>query len=365
MVSRGLLNVVHLLSVLVDVTPSSPALPPPAGTPNGSPTGEAARASKILALPLAFGGRMALGWGRRLTGTDREVVSAAVHARNAEQLFAVLGQLKGGAMKVGQALSVFEAMVPAEIAEPYHQALGRLQAEGPAMPVREVHRMLAEQLGGRWRRRFRDFDDVPAAAASLGQVHRAVWADGRAVAVKVQYPGAGPALDADLRTLQRFSRLFGLVLPGLDARAVIGELRERMLDELDYRAEADRQRAFAAAFAGSDRLVVPAVVASAPKVLVSEWADGVTLGVLIRRGAADPAGRTRRDRHAHTVVETLLSSPARVGLLHADPHRATSWPSPTGASPSSTTVRWRRYPAGSRRCSPGSCGTSRTASRRR
>jgi predicted unusual protein kinase regulating ubiquinone biosynthesis (AarF/ABC1/UbiB family) len=211
-------------------------------------------------------------------------------------------------------------MVPAEIAEPYHRALSRLQAEGPAMPVREVHRMLAEQLGGRWRRRFRDFDDVPAAAASLGQVHRAVWADGRAVAVKVQYPGAGPALDADLRTLQRFSRLFGLVLPGLDARAVIGELRERMLDELDYRAEADRQRAFAAAFAGSDRLVVPAVVASAPKVLVSEWADGVTLGVLIRRGAADPADRARRDRHAHTVVETLLSSPARVGLLHADPH---------------------------------------------
>jgi predicted unusual protein kinase regulating ubiquinone biosynthesis (AarF/ABC1/UbiB family) len=101
---------------------------------------------------------------------------------------------------------------------------------------------------------------------------------------------------------------------------VIAELRSRMLDELDYRAEADRQRAFAAAFAGSDRLVVPAVVAAAPKVLVTEWADGVTLGALTDRRAVDPADQARRDRHAHTVIETLLSSPARVRLLHADPH---------------------------------------------
>jgi predicted unusual protein kinase regulating ubiquinone biosynthesis (AarF/ABC1/UbiB family) len=247
-------------------------------------------------------------------------VSAAVRARNAEHLVAVLGQLKGGAMKVGQALSVFDAMVPADIAEPYHQALSRLQSAAPAMQAREVHRMLAEQLGSRWPRRFRDFDDLPAAAASLGQVHRAVWADGQAVAVKVQYPGADLALDADLRTLQRFARLFGLVLPGLDAPAVIRELRERMLDELDYRAEADRQRAFAAAYARSDRLVVPAVVAAAPKVLITQWADGITLGALAQHSAADPADQARRDRHAHTVIETMLASPARVGRLHADPH---------------------------------------------
>jgi predicted unusual protein kinase regulating ubiquinone biosynthesis (AarF/ABC1/UbiB family) len=136
----------------------------------------------------------------------------------------------------------------------------------------------------------------------------------------VQYPGADLALDADLRTLQRFSRMFVLVVPGLDAPAVIRELRNRMLEELDYRAEADRQRAFAAVFAGSDRLVVPAVVAAAPKVLVSEWVDGVTLGALIQDRTVDRAGQDRRDRHAHTVIETLLSSPARVGLLHADPH---------------------------------------------
>src|SRR6185295_12964594 len=214
---------------------------------------------------------------------------------NAEQLFAVLGQLKGGAMKIGQALSVFDTLVPQEIAEPYHEALSKLQSSGPPMPKRDVRWMLAQQLGRRWPSRFRDFDDVATAAASLGQVHRAVWADGRPVAVKIQYPGADLALDADLRTLARFAPLFTLVVPGLDARAVVAEPRARMLDELDYRAEADRQRAFAAAFAGTDRLVVPRVVASAPKVLVSEWVDGMTLGALTRGPAADAEEQTRRD----------------------------------------------------------------------
>ncbi len=111
-----------------------------------------------------------------------------------------------------------------------------------------------------------------------------------------------------------------MVYPGLDARAIVAELRDRMLDELDYRTEADRQRKFASAFAGSDRIVVPKVVASAPKVLVAEWVEGVMLGALILRPATDATEQARRDRHAHTVIETLLSSPARIGLLHADPH---------------------------------------------
>jgi predicted unusual protein kinase regulating ubiquinone biosynthesis (AarF/ABC1/UbiB family) len=296
-----------------------PNPPPDDAAPGlGLPAG-AARAATLLRLPLTLGGRVAAGWGRRLLAADPDAVPAQVRARNAEHLFAVLGQLRGGAMKVGQALSVFETLVPEEIAEPYRETLGRLQSSGTPVPARDVHRVLAEQLGARWPQRFRDFDDVPAAAASLGQVHRAVWANGRAVAVKVQYPGADLALDADLRTLKRFSRLFALVVPGLDAR-VVGELRDQMLEELDYRAEADRQRAFAAAFAGGDRIVVPAVVAAAPKVLVSEWVDGPTLGALTHHPAVDATDQAVRDRHAHTVVETLLSSPARVGLLHADPH---------------------------------------------
>jgi predicted unusual protein kinase regulating ubiquinone biosynthesis (AarF/ABC1/UbiB family) len=283
---------------------------------DGLPRGTTARTARIAALPLAFTGRAVAGWGRRLAGADPQAVSAAAMERNAEQLFAVLGQLRGGAMKVGQALAVYESMMPAELAEPYRRALVRLQAQGPAMPARDVHRVLDEQLGRQWRTRLPDLDDVPTAAASIGQVHRARTAQGRAVAVKIQYPGADQALETDLRVLERFARLFTLIVPGLDARAVMRELRARTLEELDYRVEADRQRAFAAVYGGGEHLHVPAVVAAAPKVLVSEWLDGTPLATLIGR---DPEGADR-DRYAHTIVETMFSSPVRVGLLHADPH---------------------------------------------
>ena len=284
------------------------------------PRGTTARTARMAALPLAFTGRAVAGWGRRLAGADAEAVSAAAMERNAEQLFAVLGQLRGGAQKVGQALGVYESMMPAELAEPYRRALVRLQAQGPALPPRDVHRVLDEQLGRQWRTRLPEFDDTPAAAASIGQVHRARTADGRPGAVKVQYPGADQALDADLRVLERFARVFTLIMPGLDARAVMRELRARTLEELDYRAEADHQRAFAAEFADGEHLHVPAVVASSPKVLVSEWLDGTSMAAVVGLPVADAADQESRDRHAHTIVETMFSSPARLGLLHADPH---------------------------------------------
>jgi predicted unusual protein kinase regulating ubiquinone biosynthesis (AarF/ABC1/UbiB family) len=290
-------------------------------TPRGEiPRGTTARTARIAALPLAFTGRAVAGWGRRLAGADADAVAAAAMERNAEQLFAVLGQLRGGAQKVGQALAVYESMMPAELAEPYRRALTRLQTEGPALPAREVHRVLDQQLGRQWRTRLPDLDDVPVAAASIGQVHRARTADGRAVAVKIQYPGADQALDADLRVLERFARLFTLIVPGLDARAVMRELRARTLEELDYRDEAARQRAFAAVFANGTHLHVPAVVAAAPKVLVSEWLDGRSLAELVGRPVESADDGKARDRYAHTIVETMFSSPYRLGLLHSDPH---------------------------------------------
>jgi predicted unusual protein kinase regulating ubiquinone biosynthesis (AarF/ABC1/UbiB family) len=289
-------------------------------TDRGVPQGGIGRSARLASLPLAFTGRAVAGWGRTLVGADSDEVAAATVARNAEQLFAVLGTLKGGAMKLGQALSVYDAMIPSEFAAPYHDALAKLQTSSPPMPPRDVHRMLAEQLGRGWRERFTDFDDEPRAAASLGQVHRATWrgADGggRDVAVKIQYPGADVALDSDLRTLQRFSRLFAAVFPALDVRALIRELRERTLEEVDYRIEADRQRRFAAEFTGDRDLLVPRVVASAPKVLVTDWLDGVPLRDLLG-GVGDEADR---DRYGHTIVESMFASPARIGLLHADPH---------------------------------------------
>jgi predicted unusual protein kinase regulating ubiquinone biosynthesis (AarF/ABC1/UbiB family) len=215
---------------------------------------------------------------------------------------------------------VYEAMIPAEFAEPYQRALTKLQAQGPPLPAAKVHAVLDEQLGRRWRGHFREFDDVPAAAASIGQVHRGVWHDGREVAVKVQYPGADVALDADLKSLQRISKLFVLVVPGLDAGDLVREIRDRMLEELDYRIEAAHQRRFADVLADDPDVSVPAVLACAPKVLITEWFTGRPLACQLNTPPVDTAEQGDRDRIGTVLARLLFSSPARVGLLHADPH---------------------------------------------
>jgi predicted unusual protein kinase regulating ubiquinone biosynthesis (AarF/ABC1/UbiB family) len=279
------------------------------------PRRTAARTAKLASLPLGMAGRAAAGWGRRLAGGDGEQISAQLMARSAEQLFAVLGELKGGAMKFGQALSVFEAAIPDEYAAPFRESLVKLQTAAPPMPIADVRRMLAEQFGRGWRDRFAEFDEIPAAAASIGQVHKGVWHDGRVVAVKVQYPGAEEALRSDLRQLSRMTRLMQPLAPGLELKPLVAELRERMEEELDYRDEAASQRVFADAFDGDDRVRVPRVVASAPKAMISEWVDGRKLSDVIRSGTQD-----ERDAAAALLAEFLYSSPGKVGLLHADPH---------------------------------------------
>jgi predicted unusual protein kinase regulating ubiquinone biosynthesis (AarF/ABC1/UbiB family) len=279
------------------------------------PQRRGARTARLASLPLGVAGRATVGLGKRMTGKSADEVTADLQARTAEQLFTVLGELKGGAMKLGQALSVFEAALPEESAAPYREALTKLQEAAPPMPAATVHKVLDDQFGRRWPERFRDFDDVPAAAASIGQVHRAVWGDGREVAVKLQYPGAGPALMADLTQLRRLAWLFARMQPGLDVKPLLAELRERVLEELDYTLEADAQRSFAAAYADDPDIAVPRVVASAPKAVVSEWMDGRPLSSVIATGTQD-----ERD-HAGSLLALLhYSAPARARLLHADPH---------------------------------------------
>ena len=146
-------------------------------------------------------------------------------------------------------------------------------------------------------------------------MHRATWRDGRDVAVKIQYPGAGTALMADLNQLARFARLFAALFPGMDVKPLIAELKARVVEELDYGLEADAQRQFAAAYSGDPDIAVPRVVASAPKVIVSEWLDGTPLSRIIAEGT-----REQRDRAGRLLTVLHFSGPQRAGLLHADPH---------------------------------------------
>ncbi|MEV5881650.1 AarF/ABC1/UbiB kinase family protein [Streptomyces sp. NPDC052020] len=273
------------------------------------------RTAKLAALPLGFAGRATWGLGKRIVGESAELVGQQLQQRTAEQLFKVLGELKGGAMKFGQALSVFESALPEEVAGPYRAALTRLQEAAPPMPTRTVHGVLAERLGEDWHDLFLEFEDKPAAAASIGQVHRGVWHDGREVAVKVQYPGAGEALVSDLNQLSRFARLLGPLVPGLDVKPLIAELKDRVSEELDYGLEAQAQRAHAEEFADDPDVVVPDVVHQCEQVLITEWIDGVPLSEVIADGT-----REQRDRAGQLLARFLFSGPARTGLLHADPH---------------------------------------------
>ncbi|CAM5564968.1 MULTISPECIES: ABC1 kinase family protein [Streptomyces] len=293
------------------------------------------RTAKLAALPLGFAGRATWGLGKRIGGRSADLVGRELQQRTAEQLFRVLGELKGGAMKFGQALSVFESALPEEIAGPYRAALTKLQEAAPPMPTDTVHKVLAERLGEDWRELFTEFDDKPSAAASIGQVHRAVWHDGREVAVKVQYPGAGAALLSDLSQLGRFARLLGPLIPGMDIKPLISELRDRVSEELDYALEAEAQQAHAEEFADDPDVLVPAVIHQGDQVLVTEWMDGIPLSEVIADGTEE-----ERDRAGQLLARFLFSGTARTGLLHADPHPG-NFRLLTGDAPEGPAEKWR------------------------
>ncbi len=272
------------------------------------------RSARLIGLPLGVAARAGVGAGRRLFGADAHQVDAQLKDAAAEQLFAVLGELKGGAMKFGQMMSMFEAFMPEDLAAPFRDRLRQLQDAAPPMPSSKAEAVLRAELGSDWRKNFSEIDLRPAAAASLGQVHRGRLTDGTEVAIKVQYPGAAAAVASDLRQVRRLTTAISPLTGGLDIVGIAREMAIRITEEVDYTLEAAAQSQVAEALAGHPRFVVPKVRMFTERVLVSDWVEGRKLISVTDRPAAE------RNRAALDYVTFLFAGPRLAGILHGDPH---------------------------------------------
>lgn len=273
------------------------------------------RTAAVTALPIRALGRSARARIGPRAPADRAARQLAARRATAEDLQRVLGTLKGGALKAGQLLSTIEAVFPQDPEGTWQQALATLQQQNPALPIEQVEPVLIDGLGAQWRQCFREFDDQAIAAASIGQVHRATWSDGRPVAVKVQYPGVAADLMADVRAMSLALRASSLLAPRVAMPPLVRELRARLAEELDYQREASNQRAFADAYRGDAEVQVPGVVAVGGNVLVTDWIEGRSLAEVARSGS-----QSERDLAGARYQRFFLQSPKRVGLLHTDPH---------------------------------------------
>jgi predicted unusual protein kinase regulating ubiquinone biosynthesis (AarF/ABC1/UbiB family) len=235
--------------------------------------------------------------------------------RNAHRLVATLGELKGAAMKVGQMLSLQDAFLPPEVAA----VLRTLQAETPSLPLEMVEEQLAEELGDPLQL-FASFEPEAFAAASIGQVHRAVFRDGRRVAVKIQYPGIDRIVEADLGNLRRVLKSVVALVSKVDFEPIWGELRTRLREELDYLHEAERMRRMAELHARVPDVVIPRVVeeATTARVLTMEYEEGLSPDEAC--SAATP--QELKDRWGVVLFDFLLRGLLEHRLLHADPNLA-------------------------------------------
>ena len=283
------------------------------------PTGRWRRAAKVGRLA---GGQTARGYATKaanLTRSEQGRADAAVRRQMeaAEQIFDVLGQMKGAAMKVGQVASFMDTgAFPPEFQERIQAKLAELRDAAPRVPFKRMRKLIEDGVGERLADVFDEFDDQAVAAASIGQVYRGRLHDGREVAVKVQYPGVAQAVRADLQNLGLIMRVAKRMAPGMDAKAMTREIRERLTDELDYEHEAQQHRAFARSWRGHPFIYVPPVVTElcSEHVLVSEWVEGTGFEEVKRMDQA------ARDRFGEIVFRFFFGSLYRNGHFSGDPH---------------------------------------------
>lgn len=247
----------------------------------------------------------------RSAASERRRLEAAEHVAD------VLGQMKGPAMKVGQMASLMDFnRLPSGEMERFQSRFEDLQDSAPQVPFKDMQKVIERELDERISDVFCEFDRDAAAAASIGQVYRARLHDGRRVAVKVQYPGVGAAVRADLQNLGLLMRAARRFAPGLDAATMASEIRERISEELDYEHEAQAQRTFARRWRGHPFIVVPDVVTALcrERVLVTEWVEGMSFEGL------KSAPRATRDRVGEIVFRFFFGSLYRFGQFSGDPH---------------------------------------------
>jgi predicted unusual protein kinase regulating ubiquinone biosynthesis (AarF/ABC1/UbiB family) len=284
------------------------------------PKGRMRRSAKLGSIVGVQGARYA---GTKATNVGRSEEESKErleqrHLETAMKMVGALGQMKGAAMKLGQFASFIDTeFIPDEYREIYQEQLAKLRTDAPAMPWEKVETILEEEYDGEpLSELFAEFETEAFAAASIGQVHRAELLDGREVAVKIQYPGIAEALDADLRNAGTLVRLARALAPGLDAKAIAAELRERVMEELDYEYEAQNQRSFSRAYRDHPFIYVPDVITrlSRRRVLVTELVEGLGFEQVKQ------LPHEERSRFGEIVFRGSFGSIYHLRHFNADPH---------------------------------------------
>src|SRR3954451_2331543 len=283
------------------------------------PTGRVRRTAKVGRLAGGQIGRNAATKAANVTRTEegRRMAVERRQIQAAEQIVNVLGTMKGAAMKVGQVASFIDVGgLPPEARDLFQEKLAELRDAAPQVSFKDMRKVIESDLEEPLGEAFAEFEEDAVAAASIGQVYRARLHDGRRVAVKVQYPGVAQAVRADLQNMGLLLRAARRMAPGLDAKAVGAEIRDRVTEELDYEHEAQSQRAMARIWRGHPFAVVPDVVTSLSRehVLVSEWVDGLGFE------AVRKLPQEERDRFGEIVFRFFIGSLWRTGFFSGDPH---------------------------------------------
>jgi predicted unusual protein kinase regulating ubiquinone biosynthesis (AarF/ABC1/UbiB family) len=262
-----------------------------------------------------LGRRQAMHRARRLfaSADRREELDREHELTTAAEVAEALGNMKGALMKMGQLASFLDDGLP----EPMREALASLQQDAPPMSGHLAAEVIERELGASPDRLFAEWDPVPMAAASIGQVHRAITRDGQAVAVKVQYPGVDQAIRTDLANTGLIAQAVGLMFPGFEPGPLVEELRDRLTEELDYRLEAKNQAQFASYYAGHPFIHVPAVVDElcSGRVLTTELATGARFSEVAESWSQD-----ERDLAGETIYRFVFRSLYRMHAFNGDPH---------------------------------------------